>query len=141
NDGTQLNGIFYARTPVRIAGVTDGTSNTLLISELIITPDVTSHDTRGRYWNNARQGSVIFSTLYPPNTAVPDRLQCCSNTLPQAPCTATTTDINLSARSYPPGGVNAGLADGSIRFISNGVNPATYLGLGTRSGGEVAGDF
>jgi hypothetical protein len=33
--------------------------------------------------------------------------------------------------------VNAALADASVRFVSNSVVPATWLGLGTRAGGEV----
>jgi prepilin-type N-terminal cleavage/methylation domain-containing protein/prepilin-type processing-associated H-X9-DG protein len=140
-DGTTLNGIFFSRSKTRITDIADGTSNTLAASEIIVVPDALAHDVRGRYWNNANQGSVLFATLYPPNTAVPDRLQWCSNQLTQAPCTATTTDIVLSARSYHTGGVNAGMADGSVRFVPDSVNTSAYLNAGTRAGGEVPGDF
>jgi hypothetical protein len=37
--------------------------------------------------------------------------------------------------------VNLLLADGSVRFVSNGVNPATWQAVGSRAGGEVVGDF
>ena len=128
------------KSATRFAHIVDGTSNTLMGSEIIISPDVTLHDTRGRYWNNARQGSVLFSTLYPPNTSVPDRLEWCQS-IPHAPCRLTTTDIVLSARSHHAGIVNALLADGSVRPIADSVNATTYASLGTRAGGEVPGDY
>ncbi|MGE3805372.1 MAG: DUF1559 domain-containing protein [Gemmataceae bacterium] len=138
--GLNLNGIFYSKSNTRISAIGDGTSNTLLVSEIILSRDATAHDTRGRYWNNANQGSVLFSTLYPPNTTAADRLQWCS-TIPRAPCSATTTDINLSARSYHPGGVNVAFADGSTRFLSDNIDPTTYQALGTRAGGEVLSPY
>ena len=47
----------------------------------------------------------------------------------------------LSLRSKHSGGVNAGLGDGSVRFISNGVNLNVYTALGSRNGREVPGDY
>ena len=46
--------------------------------------------------------------------------------------------------SAPPssnhsGGVNMGMADGSVRFIKNSVNLVAWWGLGTRNGGETIG--
>jgi prepilin-type N-terminal cleavage/methylation domain-containing protein len=139
--GTKLNGIFYVFSKTRLTDITDGTSNTVILSELILSPDVTNHDTRGRLFNPAKQGSILFSSLYEPNTSVADRLEWCQS-IPQAPCRSTTSEINLSARSYHPGGVNATLADGSNRFIANAINLEIWNALGTRAGGEaVSGDF
>ena len=56
------------------------------------------------------------------------------------PCTTTYDAINLSARSYHFDGVNAALADGSVRFVLNTVDPTIWLGLGTRAGGEAIGN-
>jgi prepilin-type processing-associated H-X9-DG protein len=39
--------------------------------------------------------------------------------------------------SYHPGGVNALMGDGSVRFIKNSINLLTWWGLGTIAGGEV----
>lgn len=47
----------------------------------------------------------------------------------------------FSASSRHPGGVNVGLMDGSVRFVSNGVNLSTWRALSTRSGGEVVGNY
>jgi prepilin-type N-terminal cleavage/methylation domain-containing protein/prepilin-type processing-associated H-X9-DG protein len=139
--GTKLNGIFYVFSKTRLTDIRDGTSNTVMLSELIISPDVTTHDTRGRLFNPAKQGSVLFSTLYEPNTAVSDRLEWCQS-IPMAPCRSTSSEVNISARSYHSGGVNAAFADGSNRFITNNINLQTWNALGTRAGGEAAsGDF
>jgi prepilin-type N-terminal cleavage/methylation domain-containing protein len=139
--GTDLDGLFYAFSATRFSDIRDGTSNTLMLSELIVSPDLTSHDVRGRLFNPAKQGGVLFSTLYPPNTSVADRLQWCQS-IPAAPCRSTHVEINLSARSYHFGGVNVVLADGSGRFISDRIAPVTWTALGTRAGGEsISGDF
>jgi prepilin-type N-terminal cleavage/methylation domain-containing protein/prepilin-type processing-associated H-X9-DG protein len=41
------------------------------------------------------------------------------------------------ARSRHPGGINALFGDGSVHFIKNSINPQTWVGLGSISGGEV----
>ncbi len=42
-----------------------------------------------------------------------------------------------SARSNHPGGVNILVGDGSVKFIKDSVNLATWRALGSRNGGEV----
>lgn len=133
----KLNGLFFAQSKVRDAWITDGASNTLMISELILSPDTDSHDIRGRYYNPAH-GGVLFSTRVTPNTLVPDRLNWCGKTpVPQAPCIYTGQNMFVSARSFHSGGVNVALADGSMHFIVNDVDAEVYLALGSRNGGEV----
>jgi prepilin-type processing-associated H-X9-DG protein len=146
-DGGSLNGVFFWKSAVRLTDVLDGASNTLLGGELIVLPDIVTYDIRGSYYNDAHSGSALFSTLYPPNAAVPDQSMWC-NTAPQAPCVnlgGNTDDSHstrwFSLRSYHPGGVNALLGDGAVRFIPDGVDPGTYRALGSRAGGEPAGAF
>jgi prepilin-type N-terminal cleavage/methylation domain-containing protein/prepilin-type processing-associated H-X9-DG protein len=139
--GDRLNGTFFWNSQVSISQVTDGTSNTVLVGELVVSPDVTGHDVRGRMYNPARQGAVLFTTQYPPNDrTAPDRLGYCQS-IPAAPCVSTVTDLNLTARSRHAGGVNVALGDGSVRFIADTVDPATYRALGTRSNGDPVGDY
>jgi prepilin-type N-terminal cleavage/methylation domain-containing protein len=136
-NSAKLNGVAYAVSKVNFAGVTDGSSNTALVSELILSPDTTAHDIRGRYHNPAH-GGVLFSTRVTPNTMVPDRFSWCSpHPVRKAPCINTGSDMFVSTRSYHPGGVVMGMVDGSLRFVSNNVSATTYKAWGSRNGGEA----
>jgi prepilin-type N-terminal cleavage/methylation domain-containing protein/prepilin-type processing-associated H-X9-DG protein len=140
-NSAKLDGLFFARSRVRLQEITDGTSNTALASEIILTADVVDNDVRGRYYNPAHCGT-LFSTRIPPNTLVPDQFDWCSSRPnPRAPCIWTGTNIFISPRSYHPGGVNLGMADGSVRFVADAVDPATFKDLGSRAGGEPPGEF
>jgi prepilin-type N-terminal cleavage/methylation domain len=43
--------------------------------------------------------------------------------------------------SFHTGGAHFGLGDGSVRFISENINFATFIALATPAGGEVVGEF
>ncbi|WP_406698752.1 DUF1559 domain-containing protein [Singulisphaera sp. Ch08] len=43
----------------------------------------------------------------------------------------------VSVSSYHPGGANVSFLDGSVRFVKSSVNFATWYGIGTRNGGEI----
>src|SRR5262249_45398563 len=49
---------------------------------------------------------------------------------------------SMTYGSNHPGGANFAFADGSVRFISNGINnnPQVFAALGTRAGNEVVDD-
>ena len=42
-----------------------------------------------------------------------------------------------TARSYHPGGVNALLGDGSVRFVKETISGRVWRALGSVAGGEV----
>lgn len=138
----KLNGLFFAISRVRMTEITDGTSHTAMASELILCPDNLANDIRGRYYNPAHCG-VLFSTRLPPNTPVPDQLNWCdkNNALPQAPCIYVDAPQFVLTRSYHENGVNFGMADGSIRFVSNSIDPVAYKSTGSRNGNETPGEF
>ncbi len=142
NPGQVTNGIFAVKSKTQIAHITDGTSNTLLVSEIALVPDTTVNDLRGRY-NNSWYGNSWFVTLNTPNSTVADRVGYQGISTTKSPSTdvgtgtAAANAVGLNARSYHTGGVNVAMADGSVRSISNGVNAQNWAFMGTHQGGEV----
>jgi prepilin-type processing-associated H-X9-DG protein len=60
---------------------------------------------------------------------------------PCAPATGGPYRQTVAARSRHPGGVNAALCDGSVRFIGSTINLDTWRWLGTIRGKETLGQF
>jgi len=143
-NSTDLNGMFYYLSKIDMSGVRDGTSNTVMSSEIRLTPESAGNrDWRGRYYR-ADHLSSIFSTRLPPNTSSADRLRTLeikATALLYAPAVGSVNPQVIYARSAHPGGVNVGLADGSVRFVSETINTQTWQSLGTREGGEPIGDY
>jgi len=100
-------------------------------SEIILSPDVVDHDIRGRYFNPAH-GGVLFSTAHSAEHARSRTSSTGASSQPvrRAPCIWTGVNMFLSARSYHTGGVNLGLADGSVRFINDSVDVTAYKAPG-----------
>jgi prepilin-type processing-associated H-X9-DG protein len=46
-----------------------------------------------------------------------------------------------AVRSRHPNGVNVSLCDGSVRYVSNNINLATWQALGSMNGGDAINDF
>ncbi|MBY0458212.1 MAG: DUF1559 domain-containing protein [Gemmataceae bacterium] len=135
-NGLATNGLFFVKSKTRIIDATDGSSNTLMLGEIVVVPDTTANDLRGRY-NNSWYGNNWFSTLNPPNTTVPDAVGYQGVSIPNAPSIGNSGNPNLSARSYHTGGVNGAMADGSVRFFRNAINLQAWNFMGSRAGGEV----
>jgi prepilin-type N-terminal cleavage/methylation domain-containing protein/prepilin-type processing-associated H-X9-DG protein len=129
---------FVSSPTTKIAAITDGLSNTLMASEEII--GVQPNDFRGfTYWGSG----TSFTAVLPPNSTFPDVMSNggCSNVAPNPPCNTGTNDatgiVYLGARSQHPGGVNATMCDGSVKFIKNTINIITWQALSTTRGSEV----
>jgi len=61
---------------------------------------------------------------------------------PELVCTRNraSTAVWAAARSKHTGGVNVVMADGAVRFVSNGISLATWRALATRAGRETVSD-
>jgi prepilin-type N-terminal cleavage/methylation domain-containing protein/prepilin-type processing-associated H-X9-DG protein len=124
---------------VKLTDVTDGTSNTLLMSEIIMAGSDTDFDIRGDFLNDDRP-CTQFMTINTPNSGT-DVTPYCLNNGTNPPCTTSGSgNAYKSARSKHTGGVNTLFGDGSIRFVRNAVQPATWRAYGTMNGGEVVND-
>ncbi|HLJ97205.1 MAG TPA: DUF1559 domain-containing protein [Gemmataceae bacterium] len=123
----------------KIGDITDGTSNTLLMSETLRAWSHEDNDWRGDIQND--DGVFKFMAITTPNSSSPDVVNwAIPNNDPLMPVTTAGSEYS-AARSRHPGGVNVTLCDGSVRFVSNTINLATWQALSTMNGSEVVGDF
>jgi prepilin-type N-terminal cleavage/methylation domain-containing protein len=74
-----------------------------------------------------------YNHVLPPNSTVPD---CVVGPVTIRGFYDGIFPCAVSARSLHRGGVNSGLADGSVRFISENVDLQIWQALATRAGGE-----
>jgi prepilin-type N-terminal cleavage/methylation domain-containing protein/prepilin-type processing-associated H-X9-DG protein len=130
--------------PVRLAEITDGTSNTLMVAEV---RQGQGADIRGFTWWGGASG---FVTYLPPNTSQADIMTgagslCQSNLLTNPPCTSgpatATSPRMMAARSRHPNGLQAVYCDGHIGFIPNSINYNTWQAIGSAHGGDSVGEL
>jgi prepilin-type N-terminal cleavage/methylation domain-containing protein/prepilin-type processing-associated H-X9-DG protein len=136
------NGVFRAvhpplavflenEQPLRLAQITDGTSHTLLVVEAAGRPE--------RYANGAPLGvqnyyagtwaginGEMFYAIDPRVTIAPSAGNCFLN------CNNFYTPY-----SFHSGGVNVGMCDGSVRFLPDETDFATWWGLAQPDDGQI----
>ena len=118
---------------IKLTDVTDGLTNTIMMGEVL---QGQGRDLRGfAWWGDAS----AMSTYSPPNTANPDQIYttyyCYNQPQKNLPC--VTPGAVFYSRSHHTGGVNVGLGDGSVRLVTNSVNPMTWLMMGSINDGFV----
>jgi prepilin-type N-terminal cleavage/methylation domain-containing protein/prepilin-type processing-associated H-X9-DG protein len=84
---------------------------------------------RGRGISWAFNGSInsLTNGYHTPNNRTPDLV--------------THHTGFFGPRSYHTGGANVGLADGSVHYLSNSIDPTIHRALHSCNGGEIVGEF
>ncbi|MBA3483969.1 MAG: DUF1559 domain-containing protein [Pirellulales bacterium] len=138
---SHIDGVRTKPRVVKFEMITDGLSNTLMMSEYLMALSNDDNDWRGDIHND--EGVFRFHTLQTPNSSAPDiiqgdyvRLQADPVMMPAA---AGAFDAQRNAaRSRHAGGVNALLCDGSVSFYNDEISLNVWQALATMNGSEVA---
>jgi prepilin-type processing-associated H-X9-DG protein len=155
------SGIFYYASAVKLADVTDGLSNTVFFSEkrrgngtpnpktdaLVITPQSSLNATyttctnintltalpltsrQGMSWVMGEMCCTTYNHVSPPNT-----LTCAGTGFTGS---MANMAMQVPPSSLHPGGVNALLGDGSVKYIKSSISLGIWRAIGTRNQGEV----
>ncbi len=147
--GSSGVGLFYRNSRTKVASVTDGLSNTIVVGER-------SGNHSPSTWTGAVPGgrcpawmATQPSTPYapPPGPAYDNAdfgeplvlAHCNATHLPSADYPIYDPDTFYSM--HTPQGANFLFGDGSVHFLGSGINPNTYQYLATIAGGEISNDW
>lgn len=119
------NGVLWRMAyfdPVKLRSITDGQSNTFMIGETVVSQD---HHSAALFADGDWATCSVPFNLFQPEGLDPDPV----------------TDnwfLGRSFRSLHPGGGQFVFADGSVHFVTEGIDHPTYRAFATRNGGETA---
>ena len=120
------------------ADVTDGLSNTIFVGEIL--PACNDHG--GGWWHFNGMANAHSSTSVPINTMTTCNSPYKRINPPFPTCTAQNNwNSAWGFRSSHTGGAHFLLGDGSVRFLSESLDYATYQRLGGRADGNPIGEF
>ena len=142
-DPSRMNLAGYQHYISNMGGTPDGTSNTMLFSEVLVPKDP-------GYWGYIGlpryAGGGGFTAYYRPNGNLDHLARRCylqNDPKEGATCQQNWGDEHrfvpyaiITARSVHTGGVNVCLMDGSVRFVSETVNIDAWRAASTSAGGE-----
>ncbi len=126
--------------------ITDGTSHTLMMSEIRILPELPDELTWGGPYSDFTTGlgGQTFTAWNPPNSNVGDEVARLvvqpqyyeANGIPLPRRLDPTKAQTFAARSHHPGGVVASLCDASVRFFSESIDLVLWQAWSTAAAGD-----
>ncbi|MCL2623735.1 MAG: DUF1559 domain-containing protein [Planctomycetaceae bacterium] len=142
-DTSRMNLAGYQHYISSMGGTPDGTSNTMLFSEVVVPKDP-------GYWGYVGlpryAGGGGFTAYYRPNANLDHLARRCylqNDPKEGATCQQSWGDEHrfvpyaiITARSVHTGGVNSCLMDGSVQFVSETINIDAWRAVSTSAGGE-----
>jgi prepilin-type N-terminal cleavage/methylation domain-containing protein/prepilin-type processing-associated H-X9-DG protein len=143
--GTINDPLLPGGGPFKITAVTDGTSNTIFMSECGGKP--VGYNRKRQIYNSEVSGLPVDGSIEPVSSAggawgdmfIYSSLagaRCDDSGFRLGPCMINTTSNN-EIYSWHTGGANALFGDGSVRFLRDSTPAAVVVALVTRAGGEV----
>jgi prepilin-type processing-associated H-X9-DG protein len=129
-------GVLFRNKRLRTADITDGTSNTLMVAERC------SRRSPLTTWVGAVTNAIApplnpgYEDEGPPVLVLTNTGSADDDRVPNNPL-----DHVEDSNSEHPNGVNFLFCDGSVHIINNEIDAHLWEALGTRTGGEVIGDF
>jgi prepilin-type N-terminal cleavage/methylation domain-containing protein len=127
--GLVFNGLCHIRSEVRVAEITDGTSNTYLIGEKYLNPAVYENlGPNGSPTDDKGDNEPIFSGFN-------RDFQRSTNFVPLQDTLGVRFDSSFG--SAHPGVLNMSLCDGSVRSVSYDINEDVHRYYGVRNDGQV----
>lgn len=136
--GVDGEGVFYRNSRIRLADITDGTSQTIAVGER-------SHKLGEATWVGSVTGAVLAGD--PSDGIGRSRAEAGAGMVlghagerrgPGDP----TSDANQFYSTHSGGGAHFLFADGHVSFLISSMDYPSYLALATRAGGEtISGDY
>ena len=146
---TTMAGVAFGGAPFTfkfgksLTSISDGTSNTLMMSEVIAQENVSGGWQGPISETTFSVGGQGINGWYPPNSKNFDEVSrmcpptAALNGIPGCTLIADTFQQVFVSRSKHSGGVSSSMCDGSIRFITNNIDPTAWRSISSSQGGEV----
>ncbi len=126
------SGIFQRDSKVRMAMITDGTSNTMMVAEMSWIAPV--YGTRYRTWVRGAEEYTGVQAGRPAFYVSGRNVTNPINAIQRSNLISPYNDMPFG--SLHSGGMNGCFADGSVRFVNQNLSMATYRAIASRDQGE-----
>ncbi len=137
-------GFFEINKSVRLAEVTDGVSNTIMLGEVSHVDNVFDaiHNGQGELWT----WTWVYTDYSVGHSSSPWNYRVPQDALNYSPGGAQWWDVFIKRLdawgSQHPGGAHAAFGDGSVRFIRTEIPQLTLRALSTKGAGDaISGDY